>query len=522
MGWMTRTRAIGVAGAVTVAVAAALVIVVTPRGERGTPGIAGPSTSATSTPSGTPPAIPTTSTIPGGSVPSTTVTGGITGAESDGDPYFPSSGNGGYDVAGYDLEVNYEPETRALAGVATITAKVGPDPLARFSLDLQPNMTVRRVSLGGSEVGFSRHDAKLVVTPSGALPAGSAISLIVTYDGVPGMIPNVVWVTAGWHPLAGGGGTAIGQPLSASAWYPVNETPDDRATFAVTATVPKGWTAVSNGLPVAAAELPAVRDGHAVFGWRDDQPMASYLSTLSIDRFTMTTDTSSGGIPIINAYSPGTDESVVLGRRIGEYLDFLSLHFGPYPFTSSGAVFLSGQFNFALETQTRPTMPAGFVDEAILVHELAHQWFGNAVTLKDWADLCLNECVASYAQWMWEAKGGVDLDAKYRAEVRAMADVPAFWQRPLVDMGPDNLFTDVYSRGPIALHALRAQIGADKFAEVLLSWIEKYSGRSASFADFEALVSSISGKDESKFLTAWFRGTGIPADEYLWPGNLRP
>ena len=89
-------------------------------------------------------------------------------------------------------------------------------------------------------------------------------------------------------------------------------------------------------------------------------------------------------------------------------------------------------------------------------------------------------------------------------------------------MGAGNEFSDVYSRGPLALHALRHEIGNEKFSELLLSWIEKYGGGNASFSQFEDLVDQIAGKDESAFMDAWFRKTGVPAEEFLWPGDLHP
>jgi aminopeptidase N len=97
---------------------------------------------------------------------------------------------------------------------------------------------------------------------------------------------------------------------------------------------------------------------------------------------------------------------------------------------------------------------------------------------------------------------------------------PAFWQSPLVDMGPGHEFTRVYDRGPLALHALRAEIGDDSFLQILKGWPATYGGKNASFADLETYVSTVAGRDLKPFMDAWFRGTTVPPQEFRYPGNL--
>jgi aminopeptidase N len=101
-----------------------------------------------------------------------------------------------------------------------------------------------------------------------------------------------------------------------------------------------------------------------------------------------------------------------------------------------------------------------------------------------------------------------------------VADQPAFWRSPLVDMGAGNEFTRVYDRGPLAVHALRAELGEETFAALLTGWVQQYSGRNASWEDFETFVSDLAGRDLRPFLDAWFRGTEVPPAEFRYPGNL--
>ncbi len=448
---------------------------------------------------------------------------GALGAESAGDPYYPTAGNGGYDVTGYQVNMRFDPATKVLDAVTTIRATVvEPTTLGRLSFDLQPSMVVAAVTVDDMAAGFAQQEAKLRVTPVVGLAPGAAVTVVVTYTGTPtGIGDTGGLVQGGWYTLDSGGAVAMGEPFSASAWYPVNEVPTDRATFAVTAEVPVGWQVISNGLPVI-DDLPEADDGYAVFGWAEPSEMASYLSMVYIDSFTRTQDSTADGLPVINAYAKGRDVDRAIAERTGEYLDFLATKFGPYPFTSTGGVYLADSMGFALETQTRPIYSVGMGDAGTVVHELAHQWFGNDVTIRTWADICLNECFASYASWLWREHTGADLDEEYRLTLAFLGRQPSFWTSPLYDMGAGNEFSAVYTRGPLALHALRRTMGEEKFAELLLSWIEANSGKSASWSEFEALAGTIAGKDLTPFLQAWFHGTTVPDAEFLYPGDLTP
>jgi aminopeptidase N len=144
--------------------------------------------------------------------------------------------------------------------------------------------------------------------------------------------------------------------------------------------------------------------------------------------------------------------------------------------------------------------------------------------VREWRDVCISECFASYAPWLWdEAKDGVDLDARYREQVTQFSAFPGFWSGTLYDMGPYQEFAyPVYLRGPLALHALRHQIGEPAFDALLRAWPARHRYGNAGWLEFEALASTISGQDLRGFFDAWVRGTDVPPAQYLWPGTLTP
>ena len=449
---------------------------------------------------------------------------GTIGAAGIGDPYYPTAGNGGYQIDSYNLNLSYDPDSNDLQSTAVLKGTVtSTDGLTRFNLDLQPTMKVSAVEVGGAPATFTQEDAELVITPASALPAGGPLEATVTYSGQPGLAAGGTAGIAdgGWYRTDSGGAFAAGEPTGASAWYPVNEHPADTATFEVTATVPDKWQVISNGIQQTTG-LPPAPAGKSVFSWKLSDPVASYLTTIYIDDFTLVNDTLPDGKPIVSAIAPSVPEDARLAGEIKNVIGVLSEYFGPYPFESAGGIFTGVQTGFALETATRPIFSGGQLDTLdTVVHELSHQWWGDDVTVERWSDICLNECFASYGPWLYNAKvQGEDLDATWKDQMASVVNRANFWKSPLVDMGPGNEFTRVYDRGPLALHALRNEIGDDAFFKLLKDWPAMYGGKNASFDDLEAFVTTLAGKDMGPFMDAWFRGTTVPAAEFRYPGNL--
>jgi aminopeptidase N len=347
------------------------------------------------------------------------------------------------------------------------------------------------------------------------VPSGSTFRTRVRYAGVPAHSENSGLGENGWQFSRSGGAFAAGQPHSATSWYPANDTPRDKASFRLTARVPTGWSVISNG-----REQPPVEDrGWTTYTWVEPTRIATYLTTVGIDRWTFERSTLPGDIPVVSAYAPGAESKRQVESRLPEVITFLSDRFGPYPQSAAGGIYLNENIGFSLETQGRPIY-AKWAQLPVVVHEQAHQWFGNSVSLESWADICLNECFASYAQWLWEeAKEGKNLDQEFRTEVARAAD--RFWNRKLYDMGPGKEFTAVYDKGTLALHALRRQIGDPAFDRVLREWPARHRDSNASWAQFEEFVGEVAGQDLRAFFDAWFRSEGKPAGEYLYPGSLR-
>jgi aminopeptidase N len=438
------------------------------------------------------------------------------GSTSGGDPYFPAAGNGGYDVGHYDLTLSYDPATGRLDGTAVVTLTATAD-LDQFSLDLR-GLTATSVTVDGERAGFEQQPpntagrgGELVVRPRPEFGAGSTHRVTVVYGGVPGRPVDSTGVFYGFVSFPDGAFVA-NEPEGASTWYPVNDVPTDKATYDFRITVPEGRTAVANGEPVGD---PVTADGRTTFVWRATDPMASYLATASIGDYERTTRTGPGGLPILDfvdrdlpaANRATTEASLALQPQM---IDFFADLYGPYPFTSFGAVVDDDTVEYALETQTRPVY-SQVAAESTVAHELAHQWVGDSVSPTTWRDIWLNEGFARWSEWIWtERTGGATAAATFRANYNSRTE--AYWTQPPADLGgPADMFDDpAYRRGAMTLQALRETIGETDFFALLRTWYAEYRYGNASTADLIAVAERVSGDELDAFFAAWLYAPSRP------------
>ncbi|MGW1290331.1 M1 family peptidase, partial [Streptomyces sp. NPDC002586] len=204
------------------------------------------------------------------------------GAPGIGDPYYPDYGNGGYDVSHYDLRLQYQPKTDELQGTATILAKTTQD-LSSFDLDFL--LDVSEVRVNGAKAAFTTSGQhELVITPKTPLAKDTPISVVVRYSGVPSTKSAYGFNT--WHRTPDGA-VAADEPEAAWWWFPSNDHPSDKATYDVSVAVPDGTQAISNGtLQATSSKL-----GWTRYSWRENKPQATYLATLAIGKFDITTST---------------------------------------------------------------------------------------------------------------------------------------------------------------------------------------------------------------------------------------
>jgi aminopeptidase N len=433
------------------------------------------------------------------------------GAPGFGDPYYPLDGTGGYDVTHYDIRLSYQPSTDELWGTTTILARTTQD-LSQFNLDFL--LTPSSVRVNNAPAAFeSQGDGELVVRPASLVRDDSQLLVVVTYRDVPGN--HEMDGRVGWSRIPGGA-AALGEPHIARWWFPGNDHPRDKATYDVSIAVPKGLEAVSNGIFVGARQTT---DGWVRYNWRSRSPQGPYQATMIVTDLDITSTTTPSGLPYVNAYYTGLQNQATARaavERTPEFLDWESSLFGPYPFEATGGTVLPNWFG--LENQTRPTYGEGVFASGgapyVVVHEQAHQWFGNSVSVWNWSDIWLSEGFATYAEWLYSehiGEGTAAEVARYYYDLYPADN--AFWQTVVTEPGPGdtNFATAVYRRGAMALQALRETIGDGPFFELLKKWPTEKKFGNATSAEFEAMAERVSGQDLDALFDTWLHTSGKPA-----------
>jgi aminopeptidase N len=434
-----------------------------------------------------------------------------------GDPYFPLEGNGGYDALHYDLALSYDPASDRLDGVATIAARALQD-LSSFDLDLQ-QLDVDWVAVNGRRAEFTRDGQELQITPRDTLDPHRDFVVSVGYGGVPQTIvgsPIVFGSPYGF--LHTDDGQFVGaEPNAASTWFPSNDHPSDKATYTFRVTVPEGVTAVANGRLV----WSRTRHGKSTFVWYEDSPMATYLATVDTGQWEIKNGRTPGGVPETVAVDPAlvaqrADAVDYFFDTSAEAVDFETQYFGRYPFSSTGAIADNATYNgqplgFSLETQTKPVY-SGIRSTTTIAHELAHQWFGDSVSVASWDNIWLNEGFATFAEYLWLEHTNVrTAHESFQRDYDLRPATSTFWNVIVADPQRDTMFASaVYRRGGMTLQALREKIGDEKFFTVLKTWTRTHFNGNGTTKQFTDLAEQISGQDLDAFFQTWLYTAGKP------------
>ncbi|MEP9382766.1 M1 family metallopeptidase [Nocardioides sp. KR10-350] len=428
------------------------------------------------------------------------------------DPYLPGHGDPSWSAERYDLELDYDLVGNRLTGTAVIDA-VAVTELSRVVLDLA-HLQVRKVTVDGKAPRkYAHRNHRLVVDLRTPVAAGERLRLQVRYAGRPRPLVLSHHGDAGWEELEDGVIVA-GQPHGAPTWFPCNDRCDDKAAYTIAVTTAHNYTVVSNG--VLARRIR--RGSGETWVYEQDEPMSPYLATVQIGRYELLeVDGGEGSVPMRAAIPADARAGYrkAFGRQ-PEMMAYFSQAFGPYPFHAYTVVVTEDDLEIPLESQSLSTFGRNFLTSEwkhvrLVAHELAHQWFGNTVTMASMEHIWLHEGFACYAEWLWSEAGGGEPAAEHAAHHHArLTKLPQ--DLVLADPGPDLMFDDrVYKRGALTLHALRTVVGDDGFFRLLREWVARHRGGTVTTADFEALAAEVTGADLTGLFNDWLRRRGLPS-----------
>jgi aminopeptidase N len=423
------------------------------------------------------------------------------------DEYLSAHGEDGYRVAHYDLALAYRPAASRLTARATITA-LAERTLPEIRLDFA-RLRAEKVRVDGAPARHAHRDGKLLVRPARPVEAGRSFTVAVDYAGTPQPVRSH-WGDIGWEELTDGALVAS-QPTGAPSWYPCNDRPADKATYRIAVTAPARYTVVANGALVSRR----VAAGNATWVYHQPVPMSTYLVTVHIGLSTV----------VDLAEQPVPQQVVVPRRLLGaarhdfgrqpRMLEVFGRLFGPYPFADYRVVVVDDPLDVPLEAHGLSIFGANHVDgrrgcERLVAHELAHQWFGNSLTVAGWRHIWLNEGFAKYAEWLWsEVAGGeparVHAARSWAGLARLSQDVR------IADPGVRRMFDDrVYQRGALTLHALRTVVGDGAFFALVRDWAETYRHGTVTTDDFVALAARHSEHPLDALFQAWLHEPRLP------------
>jgi len=435
-------------------------------------------------------------------------------------PYQPA-----IDVLDYDLNLDLPDTGSVIRGTATLTARrtASTDSLL---LDLV-GLDVGRVTVDGQSVRFGRTAERIAVP----LPKGKAgtFRIAVQYSGAPtdGLIVRTD---------SAGRWTGFGDnwPNRARFWIPSVDHPSDKATVTWTVRGPAARTVVANGKLVSTRPVRGSDRVETV--WRETQPIPVYLMVIAAAPLAVYElgDTSCGLAELQRCvpqfvYTAPEQRAMLPGAfaRAAGIVQLFSQLVGKFPYEKLAHLQSSTRFggmeNASAIFYSDNSFRRGTMNDGLIAHETAHQWFGDAVTERDWPHVWLSEGFATYfaALWTRAARG----DSAFRADMArirrtVLADTTAVSKRPVIDTIETNLLRllnrNSYEKGGFVLHMLRAQVGERAFFEGLRAYYTKYRNATAVTDDLRAEVERASGQSLGWFFDQWLRRPGFPEITATW------
>lgn len=454
------------------------------------------------------------------------------GAQTAKDPLFAYLGNGGYDVGSYDVRYDYRSGTTKMDGSVKITA-TATQALSAFSLDAGMEK-ITKVAVAGHPADFRVAGEKLLITPEQILPKGRPFQVDVSFRVDRSANPQSPAFPKDEEPHRTAwvekkdGFAVMGQPDRAHLYFPSNDHPGDKAKLTFRITTPKGLQAVANGTLRSRKE----KAGRVTYTFSTRDPIPTHVVQAAVGRFTLIKDKGPRNLPLRSYVA--TDQATKTRKLVSgipDQMAWLEKQLGPYPFETYGVLGVPEDYNgVALEAATISTYAVASLtgtdlkgrvtkedmqnDAITMMHELAHQYFGNAVSVRDWNQMWISEGHAEFYQLLYAVEMGYraldDPDRGLRARYMFDGD-------KRVESGPPGKMTharDVLvgtnQAGLLMLFGLREIVGEDTFRKIEKTFFNEFRSRSAGTQDYINVANRVSGKDLTGYINSWIYDAETP------------
>ena len=420
------------------------------------------------------------------------------------------------DVLAYNLKINLYPEEKKIAGDELIILKVNDKKLPSIEINFYDNMKIKKLLLNGEEVKYSRSEKVLKITRQDLNADSARVNII--YEGTPVSAGlgsfNFIKINNRYQVYT------LSEPVFASTWFPCVDLPDDKALAEIWITNDTSKVSMSNGKLIDVK----TSGGRRTYHWKTFYPISTYLIALYSGDYKTFADkyVTAGKDTLSLSYYVLPDKLEDAKKDFSDHKKYLKTFeelFGEYPFVKEKYSVAEFWWNAgAMEHQTITGIGSDYISgkkffSDMLIHELAHHWWGDAVGLKSWKDIWLNEGFATYSEALyWEKQSDI------RALQSTMSSkFGSFLKGKLYNPG-DALFGSlVYNKGAWVLHMLRREVGDENFFAILRQYFKQYKYGNASTADFKSVCEKISEKNLSYFFNQWvYNGEGIIEAEAGW------
>jgi aminopeptidase N len=439
-----------------------------------------------------------------------------------------------YDVVHYNLELKLEPQKKFISGSNTIYFKPT-QPIKKLQVDLFAQYAISSIRWNGTDLPFTREFDAIFVTFPEELKEGTLQNIVVNYSGKPQKAINPPWQGGFvWKKDKKGkrwDGVAC-EHLGASSWWPCKDHMSDEAdSVKLTFIIPKDYDLISNGIFI---ERKDVDKDFAAHTWFIKNPINSYNVTFYMGKFSHFSDSitnNDGTYPLDYYVLPyNLDKAKETFKQTKEVMLVYEQLFGNYPFPEDGFGMIESPYE-GMEHQgaiaygndydkkSNPYIHKEY--DYIIVHESAHEWWGNSLSATDMADMWIQEGFATYAELLFMEKR-FSYEDYLKETVSKMFQIFNFW--PLVENRGvnENTFAsnDVYTKGAVLLHNLRCTMNDDSlFFKLIKDFAVKYKRKIVTSNDFVNMVNEYTGSDYTPFFDKFLKETSLPVLSYTWKKN---